>query len=375
MRTKVLYVSTYGDVRGGGEISLLTLLRFIDRDRYEPVLALPERGELAELAGELGIRSCYFEAPSLRHPAAALRAARTITGLSRIIGENGIGLLHANATARSAIPAGVAAALRKTPSILHARIIDSEGVLDFALFSLFDKIVTNSGAVAAKYRRYDRAGKKVVVVHNPVDIRQFQPGERSEAVRSGLGAGDGDILVGVVGRLVDFKGHRWFIDAAHGMAAGREAAGIKFAIIGDGPLRKELETRASAGAAAGKIAFTGARDDVPEIMNALDIFVLPSDEEHFGRVIIEAMACGKPVVATRAGGVPEIVTDGETGYLTAPRDPRALATAIGRLAGDAGLRKRMGDAGRARAVESFSAEKHAAGIQAVYEELLSARNH
>lgn len=121
----------------------------------------------------------------------------------------------------------------------------------------------------------------------------------------------------------------------------------------------------------GKIHFTGWREDVPEILATSDVFVMPSLGEHFGRVLVEAMAMGKPVVATDAGGTPEIVLDGETGLLVPPGQPEPLAGAVLALLNDAARAGRLGTAGRCRAHADFSLARHAAAVQALYDELLS----
>jgi glycosyltransferase involved in cell wall biosynthesis len=124
---------------------------------------------------------------------------------------------------------------------------------------------------------------------------------------------------------------------------------------------------------ADQVQWLGFRDDVPELLAASDIFALPSVDEPFGRAIVEAMASEKPVVATRSGGVPEIVVEDETGLLVPPGDDRELAVALGRLAESEGLRRRMGKAGRERAMRLFDVDRTAARVQELYEEILSDR--
>jgi glycosyltransferase involved in cell wall biosynthesis len=365
-RKKIIYVSNFGDVRGGGEISLLNLLEKIDRSRFEPVLILPERGGMEKYASELDIPVRFLEVKPLKHPAAPLRLASAIGGYSAIFNEEKADIVHVNATARRALSAGVAAKISGIPAILHVRIIDSDGIADRILATLYTRVIANSKATAGRFAAIKSEDSKVTVIHNPVDLNKFRMMPANKDVRMSLGAGEGDILAGVVGWLHEFKGHKYFIDAATRLT---DKENIKFVIVGDGPLRAELEAQASADPAAKNIRFAGHRSDMTDVMNALDILVLPSLREHFGRVLIEAMACGKPVVATNAGGVPEIVIDGETGLLVPPRDPIALASAIGRLAEDSSLRESMGRSGAERAARLFSSERHAELVQNIYLEL------
>lgn len=373
---KILYLSNSGSIGGGGEISLTLLLRGLDRTRFSPTLVLPERGRLEDVARALDIPVRIVNIPPLRHAAAPLRVMGAADRLARLIRQEGVELLHVNATARGALPAALAARRAGIPAVWHVRILDSEGVLDRVMFSIYPKIITNSDATGEKFRRFDGRRKKVVTVHNPVDLESFRPTAPDEKLRAAFGAAPGDVLVGVVGRLVEFKGHRYLIEAADAIAreCGAGECRMKFVIVGDGPLMEECRRRASESAAADGIVFTGHRDDVAAVMNALDIFVLPSVEEHFGRVVIEAMACEKPVVATRAGGVPEIIEDGVSGLLVEPCDSAALACALKALAGDSARRAEVGRAARARAERAFSLPKHVEAVQNIYDELLNGKN-
>jgi glycosyltransferase involved in cell wall biosynthesis len=119
------------------------------------------------------------------------------------------------------------------------------------------------------------------------------------------------------------------------------------------------------------VVFAGHRTDVPEILQALDIFVLPSNWEGLPNAVLEAMAAGLPVVATRVGGVPEVVVEGQTGILVPPRDPNALADALLTLLRDPNLRRRMGQAGRQRVQEYFSVDQMVSKTETLYEQLLS----
>jgi glycosyltransferase involved in cell wall biosynthesis len=140
-------------------------------------------------------------------------------------------------------------------------------------------------------------------------------------------------------------------------------------LVGDGPERARLEALRDSLGLQRVVTFAGWQADVAPWLASFDVFVLPSRGEHFGRVLVEAMALGKPVVATDAGGVPEIVRDGETGLLAPPADPAALAAAVARLVEDAAQRARLGEAGRRRAADEFSLERHRDALRALYQEV------
>jgi glycosyltransferase involved in cell wall biosynthesis len=178
--------------------------------------------------------------------------------------------------------------------------------------------------------------------------------------------------VGVLANLVPFKGHEDFLLMARRLLDRGHMC--EFWIVGEDRERSGYEghLRRFAGSLGlnGQVKFLGFRADVAEILWQLDILVSSSHYEPFGRTLIEAMACELPVVATKVGGIPEVVADGETGILVPPREPEALADGVGRLLGDARLRGEMGRAGRARVEALFSSTAHAAQVLTVYQKLL-----
>ena len=211
------------------------------------------------------------------------------------------------------------------------------------------------------------------VVYNGVDAAFFAGGD-GESVRAELGAG-GASVVGMVGRLDPWKGHRELLEAA------AQVEGAVFWIVGDvtfGSAQKRLadyktslEQLATELGISDRVRFLGRRDDMPHVIAALDLLVHPSNEpEPFGRSIAEAQAGGKAVIGTRAGGIPELIDEGDTGLLVPPGDSSALAAAIRRLLDDPALRASMGARAREQAQERFTVARHVASVQAVYDELL-----
>jgi glycosyltransferase involved in cell wall biosynthesis len=149
-----------------------------------------------------------------------------------------------------------------------------------------------------------------------------------------------------------------------------ERPGVHFVLVGDGPLRADVEAQVGALGLAGRVRLTGLRRDVPALMHSFDVFVLSSLWEGLPRVLPQAMAAGLPIVATAVDGNAEVVTDGVNGFLTAPGDPDAMATAVVRLLDAPSLARRMGQASQAR-VEEFGARKMVGDIEALYEVLLA----
>jgi sugar transferase (PEP-CTERM/EpsH1 system associated) len=217
---------------------------------------------------------------------------------------------------------------------------------------------------------------RVQRICNGVDIDRFRP--RSEPRRTFGPQGfvpPTNILVGTVGRLEAIKDQltlvRAFLHLIKSNVAAR--AGLRLALIGDGALRDEAKKMVCEAAAESLVWFAGERNDIPELMRGLDLFVLPSLREGISNTILEAMASGLPVIATNVGGNPELVVDGETGMLVPPSDPVAMAGAIQSYLNDPAKLQRHGQAGRKRAVEHFSIEKMVEGYLGVYDEVLAER--
>lgn len=212
---------------------------------------------------------------------------------------------------------------------------------------------------------------KVVVVPNGRDLSRFAPGRDREAVRKELGLDGQTPLVGVVGRLEAQKGHAWLLDAWPEVL--RDFPDARLLVVGDGSLREALEARARAASIAHGVRFTGFRTDVPRLLGALDVVVLPSLYEGMPLTAIEAGAMARPVVATAVDGTPEVVRDGETGLLVPPADAPALARAIATMLRDPDTASRMGRAARARALARFDLARQVEATAAVYREAVAAR--
>ena len=210
------------------------------------------------------------------------------------------------------------------------------------------------------------------VIPNAIDPREIESVKPSDpkAARREMG-GDGELLLLNVASFKPAKGHAYLIRAVR--EARDMLPNLKLLIVGDGPLKPQIERLVKRMGLEKTVVFLGKRSDAVKFLWLCDIFVLPSVSEGLGLAAIEAMAAGRPVVATRVGGIPEAVRDGVDGLLVPPRDPEALARAIVTLARDEGLRRRMGEAGRRRAREEFSVEEAARRYEEFYLEILERR--
>jgi glycosyltransferase involved in cell wall biosynthesis len=247
-----------------------------------------------------------------------------------------------------------------------------------------DRLVAVSRSIVGKLRADGRVGVPMQLIYNGVDLDRYDSQEACCTLPEEYGFAPGSPLVGVVARLEPEKGHPTLLEAWPMVLERVPKA--RLLIVGEGSQRDALEAQADelgllgepcAGDACvgtrharpgAKVVFTGRRDDVPAVTAALDVAVLPSYREAQGLVILEAMALGRPVVASNVGGIPEMVEDGVTGLLVPPRDPAALAAAIVRVLTDHPLADTMARAGRILAHERFCVDRMVRALQDVYEE-------
>ena len=239
------------------------------------------------------------------------------------------------------------------------------------LLTRSDRVIGVSDNVTRYLRETLRVPpRKVRRIMNGVQDPGPAPPERVAEWRRAYGFDAETVVIGSVGRLRDE--HKRFSDLLRAFAQV-DVANARLLIVGDGDDRTMLEDLARTLGVADRVVFAGYQGDTRAFYELMDIFALASAHEAFGLVNVEAMFAGLPVVATRVGGIPEIVVDGETGWLVPPLAPDALADAIARLAADPDRRARMGAAGRERASLHFSAERYAREVYALYDEVLRER--
>jgi glycosyltransferase involved in cell wall biosynthesis len=232
----------------------------------------------------------------------------------------------------------------------------------------FSKVVAVSDAVGETLLRAGVRQYRICNIANGIDPVPFEGGTQTLAQELHKG---NKILVGVVARLDLKKGLQYFLQAANTVAI--EYPNTLFALVGEGPDRAALEQMTRELSLSDRVVFTGARRDMPGVYASLDIFVLPSLMEGLPIAVLEAQAAGKPVIATRVGAIPKVVTDGETGLLIEPGDAKALGAAITRLITDVHLRRQLGYGGHARIHESFTSSVMARRYLDLYQGLLAGK--
>lgn len=231
-----------------------------------------------------------------------------------------------------------------------------------------DWIVALTDKEGADYIRYKVApAEKVITIHSGVDLEKMgTTSVHSEKVRSALEIGENQVVVGTIGRLTSIKGHKYLVEAAQKIVAS--VSQVVFLIVGDGSLRKALEDQVKQLSLSSYFRFTGWRPDIPEMLSIMDIFVLPSLNEGMGRVLVEAMAVGKPVVGSNVGGIPTLISHGQNGLVVMPRDAEDLARALTELIKDQSLRERFGNSGRTMA-KAFGVKAMVDKIEMLYQQV------
>ncbi len=214
---------------------------------------------------------------------------------------------------------------------------------------------------------------KISQVYNGVDINRFQGGDKPYFLLPLAFRAPELVLIGTVGRLDPIKDQLTLIQAfIHLIKINPHLCHqVRLIVVGDGHLKSTLQDLARVAAVEHLIWFAGERQDVAEVMKTLDLFVLPSINEGISNTILEAMACALPVIATEVGGNPELVIDGQTGYLLDKQDPKAMAAAFKLYLDQPELLKLHGEAGRLRVVSMFSLSTMIAGYIAIYDKLLA----
>ena len=292
-----------------------------------------------------------------------------------------IDVVHANKNTL-AIYVVPAARLAGAASLWHVRNRASNfGRVGAWLVRHCHHLVFVSESIARPFRdAFPDASERMSVVHEGIEPSLYAARETGTDFRDAIGAQPGERWVGTVGRITPWKGQDDFLRAAALVAA--EQPDARFCIVGDcvsspaeraadEACRDQLHTLADELGVADRVRFTGYREDVPAVMNGLDVFVLPSHDEPFGIVVLEAMAAARPIVATDAGGVPDIVRHEREALLVPVGDAGAMAEAVVRLLADEDLAGSLGRAAQERVREEFPLWRHAARMRQIYEKLVT----
>ncbi len=365
---------------GGTASDIIDSVLATSRGGYPTILATGvDEGEMS-MVEEARARGCRVEViPELQRDVSPVKDLVALWRIVRLLRRERVMLLHTH-TSKAGFLGRLAARLARTPIVVHTPhghvFYGYYGRALTALFVLLERIaapladriivLTEQEMEEHLERRIGRRNQFVVIpsgVNLPALRAQAPPREEARR-RLGVSA-DCQLLIGV-GRLVPIKGFDVLVRALPAIV--KEAPAARLCLVGDGPDRPPLEAEARALGVADRVMLAGAHGQVAPFLAAADLLVAPSRNEGLGKSLVEAMALGLPVVATRVGGIPAVVADGETGSLVPPDDPPALARAVGALLKDPELRRRAGEAGRRRA-EQFSLAAMESRLLGLYGEL------
>ena len=288
--------------------------------------------------------------------------------LKRVLREERPDLVHLHSRRGADVLGGLAARSAKVPAILSRRVDNPESRLVAKLkYGLYGRVICISQGIADVLLSEGVPADKVRVVRSAVDATPWNSPESREGFCAEFGVPAGPPLLGVVAQLIERKGHRYLFEA---LAALKERQAFSLVVFGQGPLREELEALAKSLGLAERVCFAGFRKDLPRWLGCLDLLVHPALMEGLGVSLLQASSAGVPIIACRAGGMPEAVRDGVSGLLVPPGDSAALREALAQLLENPERRRELGRNGRRLALEEFSAGVMVAGNLGVYRELL-----
>lgn len=342
---------------GGAEVHVLTLCRKL-ADRGHEVTAVCPRGRA--LTEELRSRGIKLWAPRTTGKFDPVTLVRLAARLRR----QRVDVLHTHLSTASLL-GGISARLAGV-----ATVATVHGLNRRTCFMYARRIIAVSHAVAQHLASQGVPESRVQVIYNGVELSRYHQPPDARPLRNQLHIPSGDFLIGAVGRLGPEKGHSYLIEAT-ALLVTRESLPVRLLIVGEGRNRYALQQTARRCGIADRVLLPGFQRDVMPYQAALDVFCLPSLKEGLSLSALEAMALGKPVIASRVGGTPEVVVDGETGLLVEPANPQALAQALTVLLRNPQRARRMGEAGRARVERLFDLERTVDQIEELYRELAS----
>jgi glycosyltransferase involved in cell wall biosynthesis len=390
---KIMHIITRLDMGGSAQNTLLTCLDMAGKYKIILVHGLSLEScmsdsetraveELARKAKDRGVR--FVSVSSLVRRMDPVQDALAFFYLLGLIRREKPDLVHTH-TSKAGILGRWAAKLSRVPCIAHTPhghvFYGHFSPLKSELFRIVEKITAlfthrlvalTQGEKADHIRLRVCPDHKMAVIPSGVDIERFTAGRDIQSLKKTLGIDPKRNVVGTIGWLLPIKGPQVLLRAM--IQVWTFFPDVELVYAGKGPLQESLETEAQRLGAGDKVKFLGWRNDIPDILQVFDIFVLPSLNEGMGRVIVEAMAAGKPVAASRTGGIPDLIRHGENGLLAPPGDPQGLAKAVLYLMENPDAARRMGERGRTLC-RGFSHSIMIQKMENLYKDLLNEKSY
>jgi len=379
---KVLHVHTLPIISGSG-INTFLSMRGMDKSFYEVELAVAPGGPLIELVGQHGMMVHTFK--HFVQPLDPFNDLLALLDLYVFLRKKGYHVIHTH-NSKAGFIGRLAGKWARVPVIVHTvhgfAFHDQEPPWRQVLFRNLERLAAHwcdkmvfisQPLIDWAYREGITEKSKMIQVYSGIELDHFHPvsAEDKKRIRKKWGIRPRDPVIGMVSKLWEGKGHATLIQAFREIK--REMEQAKLVIVGEGYLHEELVTLVDRLGLTDAVLFTGFQMDVFEIIATFDVAVLPSFFEGMGRVLLEAMAMEKPVVASRVGGIPDLVEDGVNGFLVSPGKIRELREGLLKVLKDKKLARKLGKQGRRKTTDRFSAEIMVQSIDRIYRELLSAK--
>jgi glycosyltransferase involved in cell wall biosynthesis len=368
---------------GGPPILVLDILQHLDKERFESSIAtgitIDSKYDMIGFARDKNIR--VFAMPSLVREIHPLKDIKALIKLAIFLKKEKFDIVHCH-TSKGGFIGRLAAKLAGAKIIIYSPHGDIfEGyfcklVTDFFILlekfaaRFTDKIINLTKIEIERFLEHGIGTRhQLKQIYNGINIKYYERAMTSNLKkRDEFGLGKDDFVCATVGRLVPVKGHTYLIKAIQKVVKVIPEA--KFLFVGDGEIKSKLSEEIKSLDLQENIFMLGSRNDIATILSCINVFLLPSLNEGFGMVLIEAMAARKPVIATNVGGIPEVIKDGETGILVPPKDPEAFSSAIIKLYNNPELSRRMGLAGYNRAKRLFDITMTVHGFESLYSDLV-----
>lgn len=383
LKIKVAHIITRLDAGGSSTNTIETVAR-LDKEKFDSVLIYgltqdPD-GKIAQHIDSKNISVKFI--PDLQREIHPIKDLKAFYRLYFEIKKGRFDIVHTH-TSKAGILGRWAAKFAKIPCIIHT----PHGHVFYGYFNkiltkifieiehltaiITDRIITLTNIGKSEYVSFRIASpEKFIPIYSGIDVTKFENvPDRILTMKHSFRIPDDVVIVGTVTRLEPIKGNNILIAAFADLL--KKHPHCCLIIIGEGPLKNELKNQARQLQISEKVIFTGFQSDITSWLYTFDVFVLASLNEGMGRVILEAMSCGKPIIASRTGGIPELIVDQKTGLLTPPGDVPALMLAMSILVQSKDIRQKFGDAGKMRIDKTFSIDMMMKQIESLYFELLA----
>jgi glycosyltransferase involved in cell wall biosynthesis len=373
-RKRIAHIFNHANFIGGGEISFFELIRMINKNSYQPIVIVPNAGEIEQKLNSINITTQTLRFPSLKG-IMKFTPFKAIFNLIKFLKRNKINIIHANGS-RVCFYASIAGKVLGIPTIWHVReTVKDLYWYDCILGILSSKIICVSKSVQRD--RFTRYGKlinnKISIIYNGVDTKIFQKDKLSrKKIRENLGLKN-QILFGIVGNFVPLKGHNYFLKGFADARSRNLDLNAKILLIGrtiDDDYYKSLIGLIEQLNIKGDIIFKPYCSKIQEILSALDVFALPSIREGFNRSILEAMSCGLPIIATKINAIEEAIINKKNGLLFDSMNINKISKAIIKVYRNEAMRYEMGMCNRLTVDKNFNLFSHVKDIELFYSKIV-----